>query len=154
MVKNYQIPSLLSRMMILLFLFSATSVKAQNIAVINGNFDNLSSWETEGEIGTIVDGRCYIPAGSESKLFQHVQVQEGYYMLTAMVSIPNCYGKCYLYAKGEGYSIVSTEIPKTKESNNYVKVFVRGIQTNNGEIEIGVYNEGKHDLYIDDITLT
>lgn len=154
MVKNYQIPSLLSRVMILLFLFSATSVKAQNIAVIYDNFDNLSCWEIEGENGSIVDGHCYIPAGSESKLFQRIQVQEGYYMLTAKVSIPNCYGKCYLYAKGEGYSMVSTEIPKTKDSHNSLTVYVRGIQTNNGEIEIGVYNEGKHDLYIDDVTLT
>ena len=79
MVKNYQIPSLLSRVMILLFLFSATSVKAQNIAVINDNFDNLSCWEIEGENGSIVDGHCYIPAGSESKLFQRIQVQEGYF---------------------------------------------------------------------------
>ncbi len=154
MVKNYQNPSLFIRVMILLHLISTLSVKAQNIAVINGNFDNLSGWETEGKIGTIIDGRCYIPSGDNSKLFQRIQVSEGYYTLTAKLSIPNCEGNCYLYGKGKGYTIVSTEIPKTKDSQNSLTVYVRGIQSDNGELEIGVYNEGKHDLYIDDVTLT
>ena len=137
----------------MLSLLSPMAILAQNISLQNGNFDQISGWEIVGKTGSIEAGRYHILKGSESKIFQRLSVSEGSYLLTAKVSIPNCEGKCYLYGKGDGYTMVSTEIPKVKEINQSITVYVRGVQTKNGNIEIGVYNEGKHDIYIDEISL-
>lgn len=141
----------------LLFFFlsvCAFCANAQKVTLQNASFDGMEGWNVVQGDAFSKDGKCVLPQGQPAKIVQTVQTEKGVYNLTARVSIPSCEGKCFLFGKGDGFSVASTEVPKVRDmQGESVKVFVRGVETESGLIEIGLYNDGFHDVLIDDVEL-
>lgn len=141
----------------LLFFFLsvwAFCANAQKVTLQNASFDGMEGWNVVQGDAFSKDGKCVLPQGQPAKIVQTVQTEKGVYNLTARVSIPSCEGKCFLFGKGDGFSVASTEVPKVRDmQGESVKVFVRGVETESGLVEIGLYNDGFHDVLIDDVEL-
>lgn len=125
---------------------SASAAEMENADFQNG----LAGWS--GDTGNVsaASGAAVIAAGSETDFFQEIEAEAGYYDLTATITSDSTEGICYLYGKGEGYTMASTAVPEGES----IQVVVRGIGAEDGTLKIGVYNDGSHGLTMDDVTLT
>lgn len=74
----------------------------------------------------------------------------GFYDITATVSSPTASGVCYLFGKGEGYTISSTFVP----IGNAQKVTVLGVGTTGNSLVAGLYNSGSAEVRISDLKVT
>jgi arabinogalactan endo-1,4-beta-galactosidase len=145
----------MKRLILLTLTMCILYANAQNIPLQNASFEAFDGWNVvEGE-AYLQNGKGFVSQGEPTRLVQYVQVEKGVYDLTAKLSISSCNGRCFLYGKGVGFSIASTEVPKVRNlQNESVTVFVRGIESETGQLEIGLFNEGLHDVIIDDVVLT
>ncbi|HOI26328.1 MAG TPA: glycosyl hydrolase 53 family protein [Paludibacteraceae bacterium] len=139
--------NILALLLLIGTLFSSSNSIGQ---IRNGEFNDLDGWEIEGNTPSLNNGQAKLNIGNSSKMKQTIHLSTGEYTLTAKINASSNEGICYLYAKGKGFSESSTLIPLDSK----IQVVVRGIKTNDGTMEIGVYNDGKQEVNIDEISIT
>ncbi|MBP5456119.1 MAG: glycosyl hydrolase 53 family protein [Paludibacteraceae bacterium] len=115
----------------------------------NSDFNSLDGWNIEGGNASIENGKLHIYPGEETKIWQKTPIQQGNYVIKANVQSSSSEGICLVYGQGTGFTKASTAVPQT--GNKEAKLLVKGIQCNDGFLEVGFLNDGAHDLIIDDI---
>lgn len=137
-------------------LFAAAAIAVMGISasaaeLVNADFQNgITGWGGDVENVTVESGAAVIGDGAETDFYQEIEAEAGYYDVTATITSDSTDGICYLYGKGEGYTMASTAVPE----GDKVQVVVRGIGAEDGRLKIGLYSDGSHGLTMDDVTLT
>lgn len=78
-------------------------------------------------------------------------LKEGYYDITATYSNTSVDGSCYMWAKSTAATEATTVLPKSTSTSG-TTVTVKGVYTKDGTIEYGLYNDGKSEASISNVT--
>lgn len=114
----------------------------------NANFFNRYA---EPGKAPLHDSRAVLPKGevlSACQLFDNLT--PGFYDVTATLSATSADGVCYLFGKGEGYTMGATVVPVGQN----LKVTVRGVGTTGSTLVAGLYNSGAADVQISNLQVT
>ena len=85
---------------------------------------------------------------SACRLFNNLT--PGFYDITATLSAPSANGVCFLFGKGEGYSMASTAVPV----GSNLKVTVRGVGTLGNSLLAGLFSDGADEVQVADLEVT
>ena len=85
---------------------------------------------------------------SACRLFNNLT--PGFYDITATLSAPSVNGVCFLFGKGEGYSMASTAVPV----GSNLKVTVRGVGTLGNSLLAGLFSDGADEVQVADLEVT
>lgn len=128
---------------------AVTSISAQELK--NADFNAIDGWKIEGGKATIENGKLHIYAGENTKVSQKTKVEQGSYVIKTEVQSSASNGTCFVFGQGEGFTQASTAIPQSGFSPT--NVIVKGVQSEDGLLEVGFENDGSHDLFIDKILI-
>jgi arabinogalactan endo-1,4-beta-galactosidase len=96
---------------------------------------------------------AHLTMGDSVTLYQTDSLQPGFYDVTAVISSPSATGNCYVFGKGTGYSMASTLATKVAYSIEKDTVYVRGVGTTDGRLTVGLFNDGRQDVYVQQVTV-
>lgn len=105
---------------------------------------------SKSEHGLVNGAVAVLPKGEAvSALQQHTQLKPGFYDVEATVSTSSLGAVCYLYGKGQGYTMGATLVPAGEK----VKVRVSGVGTADGNLLVGVYSDGSQQVEVSDLKI-
>lgn len=128
-------------------------VEGSSVEQVSNKNTTENSFEQmpKSERGSASNSMASLPQGDTiSVTKQFTNLAPGYYDVTAVVTSSSASGACYLFGKGEGYTMGSTMIP----IGDNLKVTVRGVGTTSGTLVAGIYSDGVHAVQVSDLQVT